>query len=64
MYQESPMWLVYIDGGGTYRYQSWDEVDTGNAIDPVTGEDMPVVGWTTERPLKIDWSTDPRLNEQ
>ncbi len=51
--QTSPMWLVYVDSEGIRRYQPWDDVVySGTAIDPVTGDDMSIVGWTIESPDK------------
>lgn len=43
-----PMWVVYRAESGEYHYQPYtDLVDAGTLIDPDSGEDMPIVGWTT-----------------
>lgn len=47
----SSMWLVYKDDAGMKHYQHWnDTVDSGTLIDPFTGDDMELVGWTTDNP--------------
>ncbi|MFZ2239804.1 MAG: hypothetical protein WAV90_09715 [Gordonia amarae] len=47
----SPMWLVWKDARGRLHYQPWDDVDSvGGLIDPDTGDDMELVGWTEKRP--------------
>lgn len=43
------MWLVYKDAEGNQHDQSWkDVVEVGTLIDPETGDDMEIVGWTFE----------------
>ena len=45
------MWLVYVDDNGGQHHQPWqDLVEAGTLIDPDTGDDMTVVGWTTTEP--------------
>ncbi|MFZ2237973.1 MAG: hypothetical protein WAV90_00360 [Gordonia amarae] len=46
----SPMYLVYVDADGNHHTQPWgDVVDSGTLTDPDTGDDMEIVGWSTER---------------
>lgn len=43
------MWLVYVDDENVKHYQPWqDIVESGSLIDLETGEDMEIIGWTTE----------------
>lgn len=43
-----PMWLVYIGNDGEHHLQPWEDITTsGGLIDPDTGDDMEIVGWTT-----------------
>jgi hypothetical protein len=43
----SDMYLVYKDDNGDYHRQHWkDVVVVGTLIDPETGDDMEIVGWT------------------
>jgi hypothetical protein len=45
----SNMFLVYVSQDGDYYYQSWQELtQSGTLIDPETGDDMELVGWTTD----------------
>ncbi|MCK0441264.1 hypothetical protein MUG78_17840 [Gordonia alkaliphila] len=49
--QSSAMWLVYVDEGGGHHYQPWgDLTEAGTLIDPENGDDMDLIGWTTELP--------------
>jgi len=42
------MFLVYADSNGEHHYQYWADVATvGGLIDPETGEDMELIGWST-----------------
>ena len=42
------MFLIYKADNGEHYYQHWmDVVNDGTLIDPETGEDMKVVGWTS-----------------
>lgn len=51
MIETRDMWLVYIDEQGENHYQPWQNVETsGTLIDPDTGDDMEMVGWTTTTP--------------
>lgn len=44
----SSMWLVYADSEGGHHYQPWQDLEeSGTLIDPETGDDMEMVGWTT-----------------
>lgn len=50
-YTDAPMWLVYLDTEGDEHYQPWEDlVEAGTLIDPQTGEDMEMVGWTLRPP--------------
>lgn len=50
-FDTGPMWLVYVAEDGTQHFQPWADIDTaGPLIDPHTGDDLQVVGWTTEEP--------------
>jgi hypothetical protein len=43
------MWLVYEDDKGDKHHQPWqDLVEAGTLIDPYSGDDMEMIGWTTE----------------
>lgn len=45
------MWLVYVDVEGQMHSQHWSNLaEIGTLIDPENGEDMDVIGWTTEAP--------------
>ncbi|MGI6797942.1 hypothetical protein [Gordonia sihwensis] len=45
----TPMYLVYQDENGDHHSQPYkDVVQEGTLTDPVTGDDMPVVGWSDE----------------
>lgn len=48
----SDMWLVYVSDDNQQRYfQPWqDLVSFGTLIDPDTGNDMDLLGWTTIDP--------------
>lgn len=47
----SDMWLIYVDDNNNRHYQHWRDVaEVGSLIDPESGEDMDLLGWTTERP--------------
>jgi len=42
------MWVVYRGESSDYYYQPYtDLVEAGTLTDPDSGEDMPIVGWTT-----------------
>jgi hypothetical protein len=46
-YSTSPAYLIYRDGEGRSHHQSWAGIeDQGALIDPDTGDDMPIVGWS------------------
>ncbi|SEC65354.1 Uncharacterised protein (plasmid) [Tsukamurella tyrosinosolvens] len=52
-----PMWLVYRSDTGKYFAQLWGEVPTaGGLIDPDTGDDLEVVGWTTNADDAAAWA--------
>lgn len=43
----SDMLLVYVDQRDKLYFQTWSELECqGSLIDPDTGDDMDVVGWT------------------
>lgn len=43
------MWLVYIDQEGNRHLQLWEDLtEAGTLIDPETGDDMEILGWTVE----------------
>lgn len=45
---QEPMWLVYQDAAGGLHCQPWQDLtESGGLIDPETGDDMEMVGWTT-----------------
>lgn len=49
-YNTSEMYLVYRDESGSLLLQAWGElVQNGTLIDPDTGDDLDIVGWTTEK---------------
>lgn len=50
--QTRPMWLVYVSDDNTERhYQPWQDLaEVGPLIDPETGNDMDLLGWTTDKP--------------
>lgn len=51
MHSNDDMWLVYIDSEGNYHAQPWQDMDSvGTLIDPETGDDMELIGWTTSLP--------------
>lgn len=59
---EGPMWLVYVREDGQNEYQPWtDVVEVGTLIDPETGQDMQMVGWTTDNPA---WIVPQRKKEK
>ena len=46
-----PMWLVYKDDEGSKHYQPYADITSaGTLIDPETGDDMELVGWTDREP--------------
>ena len=46
-----PMYLVYVDEEGIAHYQPWqDLMESGTLIDPETGDDMTLEGWSTTLP--------------
>lgn len=46
------MWLVYRSESGDSYFQPWQDLTTaGTLIDPDSGEDMELVGWTTDLPF-------------
>lgn len=48
-YNNTNMFLVYEDASGVRYYQHWSElVHVGTLVDPETGEDMEIIGWTTD----------------
>lgn len=51
MVETRGMWLVYVDFNGNRHYQPWQDLTSaGTLIDPESGDDMEVVGWTTAAP--------------
>lgn len=41
------MWLVYLSDSNKEYLQPWqDLVSAGTLIDPDTGDDMEIIGWT------------------
>lgn len=43
----SDMWLYYKDSKGVEHRQHWkDLVEVGTLIDPETGDDMEIIGWS------------------
>ena len=43
------MWLVYADDEGDWHYQPWQDLtESGTLIDQDTGNDMEMIGWTTQ----------------
>ncbi|KMV19645.1 hypothetical protein ACT17_06295 [Mycolicibacterium conceptionense] len=53
----SEMWLVYQSDNGKYYAQPWGDVATaGGLIDPDTGDDMEVIGWTTNAADAAGWT--------
>ena len=51
MITNTDMWLVYVDVEGQKHFQHWSDLtEAGTLIDPENGEDMDVIGWTTEAP--------------
>ena len=45
------MFLVYENEEGERFFQPWQDVDdVGTLIDPETGDDLSIIGWTTEVP--------------
>lgn len=51
MTEHGDMWLVYVDDNGNRHHQHWRDIaEVGNLIDPESGEDMDLLGWTTEGP--------------
>lgn len=51
----TPMWLVYREEStGKLHYQHWRDVpEVGTLIDPDTGDDLQLVGWTATTPEDI-----------
>lgn len=46
----SDMFLVYRDEEGILHTQHWsDLVEVGTLINPDTGDDMELIGWTTDQ---------------
>lgn len=44
------MFLVYKDSDGEFHYQPWQDVaEVGTLIDPETGDDMELIGWSEEQ---------------
>ena len=44
---QADMYLVYSDENGKLYYQPWKDVQyVGGLIDPDTGDDMVIVGWS------------------
>lgn len=44
----TPMFLVFRQAHGTTHFLPWDELtSTGVPIDPDTGTDMELIGWST-----------------
>lgn len=51
MVETSGMWLVYKDLDGETHHQPWQDLTSvGTLIDPESGDDMEIVGWTTTAP--------------
>lgn len=51
MIKTGGMWLVYVDAHGDNHFQPWQDLEeSGTLIDPESGEDMEMVGWTTTPP--------------
>lgn len=51
MIETRAMWLAYVDRDGGRHYQPWQDVtEVGTLIDPDSGDDMEMVGWTTTAP--------------
>lgn len=47
-FHTSPLFLIYRDDQGDLHSQPWQDLTTaGTPIDPVTGDDMELVGWNT-----------------
>lgn len=47
--QTSDMFLVYRDHDNKVHWQHWsDLVQSGTLVDPDTGDDLEVIGWTTQ----------------
>jgi hypothetical protein len=49
----APMWLIYEDDDGetvTRHYQPWQDIATAGVLINDIGNDMTLVGWTTEAP--------------
>lgn len=45
------MWLIYVSNDGQNHYQHWNEVtEVGGLIDPDTGDDWELIGWTDKLP--------------
>lgn len=48
-FNTGPMWLIYRDSGGKLKSQPWGDLEeVGPLIDPDTGDDLDLVGWSTE----------------
>jgi len=51
MISSGNMWLVYVADNGENHFQPWqDLMSAGTLIDPESGDDMEMVGWTTTAP--------------
>lgn len=51
--RDDDMWLVYVDTTGAEHAQPWGDLTTdGTLIDPITGDDMEIVGWMTTEETK------------
>jgi len=51
MINSGNMWLVYVADNGENHFQPWqDLMSAGTLIDPESGDDMEMVGWTTTAP--------------
>ncbi|MFA5712333.1 hypothetical protein [Mycolicibacterium sp.] len=48
-FKTSPMFLIYRDSSGGFHSQPWaDLTGAGTLIDPDTGDDMEMVGWSAD----------------
>lgn len=48
---DADMWLVYKDDDGVLHYQHWNDIgEVGTLIDPDSGDDMAIIGWTANLP--------------
>lgn len=47
------MFLVYVDDDGEHHFQPWQDIlESGGLIDPVTQQDMELIGWCLEERKK------------